>query len=187
MILFKHTSDWADEFKLLKKIYTESLKELVVSVEHVGSTAIPGIMAKPIIDIDIVIGNYEAFPSAAKVLTALGYRHNGDQGILHREAFKRSDEFVPHTGPKKKWINHHLYVCPEFSKELERQIIFRDYLRVNEEAKREYERIKLSITAKSNGDRKRYAIIKEAECRRFVEETLAAAGWGPDKNKGGTP
>jgi len=175
VILHEYRSAWSDEFELLKGVYVESLGDLAIAIEHIGSTSIPGIKAKPIIDIDIVIRDYGVFPNVVEKLASLGYSHNGDQGILHREAFKRKDEFTPYSKPKRKWVNHHLYVCPEFSEELRRHLIFRDYLRADEDAKREYESIKVAIAARSDGDRKKYAAIKETECRDFVERTLAAA------------
>ncbi|MBN1351907.1 GrpB family protein [candidate division KSB1 bacterium] len=177
MILHDYTPTWKEEFERLKAIYLESLGDTIIAIEHIGSTSIPGIKAKPILDVDIVIENYEIFPTVVDRLARLGYTHNGDQGILHREAFKRKDEFTPESSPRRKWMNHHLYVCPEFSEELKRQLIFRDTLRIDERAKRAYEAIKIEIAARADGDRKRYAAIKEAECREFVEKTLAAAGY----------
>ena len=169
-ILHEHTPAWRDEFELLRDIYLKALGELAIAVEHVGSTAIPGIKAKPIIDINIVIAGYNVFPKVVDCLAILGYKYNGDQGIVHREVFKRRDDLVPYTSPSKEWTNHHLYVCPEFSEEHAWPLIFRDYLRSHEDAKREYERVKVEIAARSDGDRKKYAAIKEVECKGI-------AGW----------
>ena len=176
MILREYTPEWETEFRLLRDVYLECLGDSAMAIEHVGSTSIPGIKAKPIIDIDIVIRDYCVFPEIADKLAKLGYFHNGDQGILHREAFQRIDEFTPHSQPQRRWINHHLYVCPQFSEELNRHIIFRDYLRINNIAKKEYELIKVEMAARSDGDRKRYAAIKEAECKAFIDKVIAAAG-----------
>ncbi|MCK4411546.1 GrpB family protein [Candidatus Bipolaricaulota bacterium] len=176
MILHEYTPEWETEFTLLREVYLECLGNSAMAIEHVGSTSIPGIKAKPIIDIDIVIKDYCVFLETAGKLASLGYSHNGDQGILHREAFKRMDEFTPHSQPQRRWINHHLYVCPQFSEELNRHIIFRDYLRINGIAKKEYELIKVEIAARSDGDRKRYAAIKEAECKEFIDKIIATAG-----------
>lgn len=175
MILHEYTSTWAEEFERLKRVYAEALCDLAIAIEHVGSTSIPGIKAKPIIDIDVVIKDYDIFPDVVERLAWLGYTHNGDQGILHREAFKRQDAFTPYTTPKRQWMKHHLYVCPTFSEELQRHLAFRDYLRVNTEARNEYERIKVAITARSDDDPKKYATIKEAEYGEFFERTLSAA------------
>ena len=69
-------------------------------------------MAKPILDIDIVISGHEIFPQVVAALERLGYSHHGDQGIPEREAFKPRDAFTPRSEPPRKWMTHHLYVCP---------------------------------------------------------------------------
>ena len=85
--------------------------------------------AKPILDIDIVMPSYEVFPGIVSGLRGLGYTHNGDQGIAGREAFKEQDREVPYTRPRRTWMAHHLYVCPEDGAELRRHLLFRDALR----------------------------------------------------------
>ena len=175
MILHDYTPTWADEFERLKHVYADALGDLALAIEHVGSTSITGIKAKPIIDIDVVIKDYTIFPDVVERLAQLGYTHNGDQGVLHREAFKYQDGFTPHTTPQRQWMLHHLYVCPAFSEELRRHLLFRDYLRANADARNAYERIKVVIAARSDGDRKVYAAIKEAEYGEFFERTLTEA------------
>lgn len=86
--------------------------------------------SKPCIDIDLVIKDYEVFPLVLDALKTIGYVHEGDLGIRDREAFK-------YTG-KEHLQTHHLYVCPQYSKELRRHITFRDFLRSNPEAVRKY-------------------------------------------------
>lgn len=140
----------------------------ILGIEHVGSTAVPGLMAKPILDIDIIIQDYNAFPAINRDLESLGYYHNGDQGVLHREAFKRNDEKAPYFGSEKNWMLHHLYVCPEFSTELKRHIRFRDVLRSDRKIRDRYEKIKIDIAEKAGNDRRIYADIKEIECKSFI-------------------
>src|ERR1041385_6447753 len=120
MILAPYNPAWPAEFAALREIYTTALGDLVVQVEHVGSTAVPHLQAKPILDIDIVMQDYEVFPRIVEGLEKLGYTHTGDQGIPHREAFKRVDDTVPHTWPRREWMQHHLYVCPIHTAELRR-------------------------------------------------------------------
>lgn len=172
MILTPHNPTWPAEFAALRDVYADALGDLILRVEHVGSTAVPHLQAKPILDIDIVMQDYEVFPKIVDGLGRLGYTHNGDQGILHREAFKPVDSTVPHTWPRREWMQHHLYVCPVHSIELRRHIVFRDALRARADWRREYERIKRGIADRSGGDRKTYAQIKEVECRAFVERIL---------------
>ena len=163
---------WSAEFADLCRVYQAALGPLALRVEHVGSTAVPGLLAKPILDIDIVIAGYETFPQVVAGLDQLGYVHNGDQGIPEREAFKPKNEFAPHVSPPRKWMMHHLYVCPEQSRELQRHVRFRDALRASPSLRQQYEALKVSIASRSGGNRKVYAEIKDEECRKFVEEVV---------------
>jgi GrpB-like predicted nucleotidyltransferase (UPF0157 family) len=95
---------------------------------------VEGLSAKPCIDIDVIIKDYSVFDAVAKKLGTIGYIHEGDLGIQDREAFKYSNK--PHL------MMHHLYVCPQDSKELHRHITFRDFLRHNPEAVRKYSLVK---------------------------------------------
>jgi GrpB-like predicted nucleotidyltransferase (UPF0157 family) len=174
MILESYNPAWPAEFVALRSVYTSSLGKLVSRVEHVGSTAVPNLRAKPILDIDIVMPSYEVFPDIVAHLRKLGYMHNGDQGIKHREAFKPLDNTAPYTLPPRSWMPHHLYVCPADSLELRRHLIFRDALRAHDNLRQEYENRKRDIAFRSGGDRKVYARLKEIECRDFVETVLTA-------------
>ncbi|SRR5579871_2894316 len=177
MILALHNPEWAAEFEALRDVYTSALGKLILRIEHVGSTAVPNLMAKPILDIDIVMPSYEVFPEIIAHLKRLGYSHNGDQGIRDREVFKPLDNTAPFTSQPRKWMTHHLYVCPANSLELRRHLIFRDALRAHDNLRQEYEKRKLDIAERSVGDRKVYAQIKEIACRDFIESVLAA--WSP--------
>ncbi len=171
-ILAPYDPAWPEIFAQLRAVYAAALNGLIVSIEHVGSTAVPGLVAKPILDIDIVIPTREALPEVAARLEKLGYRHNGDQGIPEREVFKRSESTTPHTAPPQVWMAHHLYVCPATSAELRRHVQFRDALRRFPERCVEYERLKRETARAAQGDRKTYARLKETTCREFVEQVL---------------
>ena len=125
---------WEQDFLQIEKELREVLGELALRIEHVGSTAVRGLSAKPVIDIDVVIKDYSQFDNVVSSLKQIGYHHEGDLGIAGREAFK-------YTG-KEHLKKHHLYVCPLDSNELKRHTAFRDYLRSHPEAVREYSRIK---------------------------------------------
>lgn len=125
---------WKTAFEDIKREIEAGLGDLILGIEHVGSTAVEGLSAKPCIDLDVVIGDYAVFPSVVQKLAAIGYIHEGDLGIKDREAFCYRDK--PHL------MKHHLYVCPRDSRELHRHITFRDFLRSNPEAVRNYSRVK---------------------------------------------
>jgi GrpB-like predicted nucleotidyltransferase (UPF0157 family) len=175
MILYPYDPDWKQAFNDLMEVFSSGISIKKIKIHHVGSTSIPELIAKPIIDIDIEIPNYDDFQILCFDLDRLGYTNNGDQGIKDRIAFKQRDDEVPYCVPKRKWINHHLYVCPSFSEELHRHIVFRDYLKANIKARTEYARIKIEVEKESYDDRKIYASIKEIRAKAFVEMILKNA------------
>jgi GrpB-like predicted nucleotidyltransferase (UPF0157 family) len=170
-MLSSHDPSWAAEFAVLKAVLAEALSGLVLDIVHVGSTAVPGLLAKPILDIDVVMQDYSVFPAIVRALQMLGYEHVGDQGIHEREAF-RAQGIAPNMPRAARWMPHHLYVCPAQGRELQRHLRFRDALRGEEGLRREYAAIKESIAARAGGDRRHYAEIKERECREFIERVL---------------
>lgn len=134
VIVLPYDTAWASDFEKIKKEIENALDDLIIRTEHVGSTSVVGMWAKPCIDIDVVIKDYSVFDNVVLRLEKIGYIHEGDLGIKDREAFKYTDK--PHLK------THHLYVCPEYSKELHRHITFRDYLRSHPDAVKKYSKVK---------------------------------------------
>lgn len=134
VIVLPYDAAWKSAFEDIKREIQYALADLIIGIEHVGSTSVEGLSAKPCIDIDIIIQDYTAFDKIVKKLANIGYVHEGNLGIENREAFRYSNK--PHL------MTHHLYVCPQNSKELHRHIAFRDFLRNNPEAARQYGQIK---------------------------------------------
>jgi GrpB-like predicted nucleotidyltransferase (UPF0157 family) len=124
LLLQAYNPQWATDFLALQKLLTAALVDLPVSIEHIGSTAIPGLAAKPIIDIDIVLQEHTALDTIKSRLATIGYRHHGNQGIPGREVFKRDATTAAQEVLDS--IAHHLYVCPANSEELQRHLRFRD-------------------------------------------------------------
>jgi len=136
----------------------------LVSVEHVGSTSVPGLSAKPIIDIDVVIPTRADLLDAIRRLATLGYKHQGDLGITSREAFRS-----PTDAPLQN-----LYVCAEDSPELRRHLAFRDYLRADPNEARRYGQLKQQLAARHVADIDAYVNGKAD----FVKSVLEKAGAG---------
>ena len=134
VVVLPYDEQWKQDFLMIKNELVSALGQLAMRIEHVGSTSIEGLSAKPIIDIDVVIKDDTVLEEVISALGAIGYRHEGDLGIAGREAFKYDG--------KDHLRKHHLYVCPENSPELKRHIAFRDYLRTHPDAVREYSHIK---------------------------------------------
>ena len=125
---------WKTDFQRIEAEIRSAIGDLILGIEHVGSTSVAGMSAKPCIDLDVVIADASRLPAVISGLEAIGYIHEGDLGIKGREAFKYTDK--PHLQ------NHHLYVCPRDSEELHRHLTFRDYLKSHPEAVVAYSRVK---------------------------------------------
>jgi GrpB-like predicted nucleotidyltransferase (UPF0157 family) len=174
MLIHPYNKSWVSDFQTIRLILEGTLQQLPITIEHIGSTAVPGLAAKPIIDIDIIFGNDAGFHEIKNRLETIGYHHNGNQGIVDREVFKRENPFAKHDLLNS--IAHHLYVCPFHSIELRRHLQFRNYLRTHVNARNEYQQLKLQIAADANQDRKLYAALKEERAKLFIENILTKAG-----------
>ena len=163
---------WPLAFAELRRVIAAALGELALRIEHVGSTAVPGLAAKSIIDMDAVIADLSLLPQAISVLHELGYVHQGELGIANRHAFKWTGSDVPRDATGREWQNHHLYVCPEDSPELARHTAFRDYLRQHPLRAEDYAALKRSLAERFPYDIDAYIDGKSA----FIEAALREAG-----------
>ena len=173
MLIQDYDTNWPKAFTQLATVLGEAAGAYLIAIEHIGSTAVPGLAAKPIIDIDLVYPTTGDFAALKAALENSGYYHNGDQGIAGREVFKRRAAATPH--PVLDTIAHHLYACPVGNEELRRHLAFRDQLRLHPKAREEYARLKREIAAEAGEERKAYAEIKEVRAREFIVAVLAQA------------
>lgn len=173
MLIQDYTPNWPQAFTQLATALNEAAGDHLTAVEHVGSTAVPGLAAKPIIDIDMVYPIGGDFNALKTVMETIGYYHNGDQGIPGREVFKRRPEAAHH--PVFDSVAHHLYVCREDNEELRRHLAFRDFLRTHPETLAEYQSLKREIARLAEEERGAYAEIKEVRARGFIRRCLALA------------
>ena len=134
VIVVPYNEGWPGEFERIRSELSLVLGDTALSIEHVGSTSVQGLWAKPIIDVDVVISDNKALVETIEKLEKIGYEYEGNLGIEGREAFRYEN--------KPEFMLHHLYVCLKDSPELKRHITFRDYLRTHPEATEEYSRIK---------------------------------------------
>lgn len=139
--------NWQARFEEVRQYLLGILPGQEARVEHVGSTSVPGLAAKPILDIDIVLQNETDFEEVKALLEANGYCHIGDLGITGREAFKYQD--------KPQLMRHNLYVLTADADELRRHLTFRDWLRSHPQ------------------DREAYAQVKIAAARQFPDDISA--------------
>ena len=164
VIVLPYDRAWRSAFEEIKKEIESAIGDLIIGIEHIGSTSVEGMSAKPCIDIDVIIKDYSVFDAVVSKLEAIGYIHEGDLGIKDREAFKYSNK--PHLQ------THHLYVCPQYSRELYRHITFRDFLRTNPAAVGKYSLVKETAARLYPDDIDQYIEYK-SPC---IEELYALCG-----------
>ena len=129
-----YDAQWKSDFESIRQELEAAIGDLIIGIEHVGSTSVEGLSAKPCIDIDVIIKDDSVFGDVLTGLKDIGYIHEGNLGIEGREAFRYQGKHHLRT--------HHLYVCPMQSKELHRHITFRDFLRRNPAAVKKYSAVK---------------------------------------------
>jgi len=151
IVIVDYSPAWPLEFERLRDRVAAAVGNLAVAIEHVGSTAVPGLAAKPVIDLVIVV-EPEDMQAAIDRLTVIGYVHQGNLGVEGREAFG-----VP-EGERR----HHLYVSPADSEELRAQLAFRNRLRADPELAAEYEALKRGLAWRFRDDRVGYTDAKTA-------------------------
>ena len=166
MLIKEYNPEWVNHFDKIKGKLSQFLIEIDVNIEHVGSTSVPQLAAKPIIDIDIIFYQIADFERIKHNLETNGYYHNGNQGIEGREVFKRN---ASHNDEVLNKISHHLYVCKNDCEVLRRHILSRDYLIQHEIARDFYENLKYQIAEEANQDRKLYANIKQLKANSFID------------------
>ncbi len=169
VVIVPYDPCWPLEFKNLAEVLKNHLGELAIAIEHVGSTSVPGLPAKPIIDLDVVIAGEEKLQEVTEQLKTLDYTPEGEKGIPGRWAFSRKDEKTPNDGSQKTWMDHHLYVCPEGTLELKRHLFLREYLRFHPETARAYGKMKKVFSEEFAQDRMEYTEAKTD----FLQKILA--------------
>ena len=178
MLIKEYTKDWIEDFEKIKQ-KLETVLPPTTKIEHVGSTSVPNLAAKNIIDIDIIYFDNSDFEEIKKALEQLGYFHNGNQGVKDREVFKRRGKKIDKQTNKEDKIldkiTHHLYLCSSTSEELAHHLLFRNYLRKYPNARIEYQNLKYDLAQKANQDKKIYAQIKEKEATHFINSIIEIA------------
>jgi GrpB-like predicted nucleotidyltransferase (UPF0157 family) len=154
---------WPERFERLRREYGEAMAAAgvpVAAIEHVGSTSVPGLAAKPVIDCDIVVAP-EHVTAAARVLTGLGFRPLGELGIPLRWAFKEPERLG----------RTNTYVIVEGSLSLRNHLAVRDTLRADAGLRAQYAAVKRQASAVAT-DIDDYGHRKNA----MIQRILAAAG-----------
>ena len=156
---------WPAVFASLRDRLLGPLDGLVSRFEHVGSTAVPGLAAKDVIDLTAVVPSLSLLPAAIGRLAPLGYSHEGDLGVPGRHAFT-----TPAGAPP-----HHLYLCAFDNPDFADVLAFRDYLRTHPDTARAYAELKYFLASRFRDDRAGYTAAKSAFITRIVATATKVA------------
>jgi GrpB-like predicted nucleotidyltransferase (UPF0157 family) len=160
-----YNPEWPLRFELLKELLRGHLGALILEIHHVGSTAVPDLAAKSVIDLDVILKDLSQLNLAIEQLGQLGYNYMGEMGITGRHAFTAK-------GAVNKFP-HHLYICDPQSDGFKNHICLRDFLRTNETARQAYADLKKQLAESNAYDMDAYVQGKTA----FITGILARAGF----------
>lgn len=161
IVLVEHEPRWLVEAALEGERILAACGGAVLRVEHIGSTSVPGLIAKPVLDLMPLVRRFEDGFACVAPMRAMGYWYAGDYGIPGRHLFVRGS---PRT--------HHVHVLVEGSKESVRHLAVRDVLRQRPEMAARYAALKRELAAKFGDDREGYAMAKSG----FMGEVFGVAG-----------
>ena len=152
---------WTDRFLVEERALRNAVGDMVLGVQHVGSTSIPGMVAKPILDIAVAVSSFEKGKRCVGPIESLGYEYRGEHGVPRRHYFVKG---VPRT--------HHVHMVEVESFDWRKMIAFRDVLRDQLDVADEYARLKRRLASEFPNDRQSYQDGKA----NFIENVLSAAG-----------
>ena len=135
-----HQPNWREAFRMESKGIPDALGENFVAIHHIGSTAIPGIYAKPIIDILVEVKDIDTVDSQNLAMESLGYQAMGEYGISGRRYFPKDNQAGIRT--------HHLHIFQVGSAQVKRHLAFRDYLIAHPEDAGKYSNLKQELASK---------------------------------------
>jgi GrpB-like predicted nucleotidyltransferase (UPF0157 family) len=173
VVLVDYDPQWALEFVALAEVLGRYLEQLPVQLEHVGSTSVPSLIAKPILDIDIVLPGENLLPVVTARLESAGYIPEGDLGVPGRYSFKRSGVDVPRTPTRALWPRHHLYAGAVDVPGISHHLIFRDALRRDRQLAAQYGELKQMLAARYPEDVDAYCEAKTEFIRNAVSGALS--------------
>ncbi|MCG3197606.1 MAG: GrpB family protein [Candidatus Omnitrophica bacterium] len=163
VIVAPHDPAWACEFETEAQLIRDAVGDLVLRLHHIGSTAIPGISAKPIIDILMEVRDIDELDSRSSSMQCLGYEAKGEFGIPGRRYFRKDSASGERT--------HQVHAFAAHSPEIERHLAFRDYMITHPEAAQRYSELKQLLAREHSSDIQAYMDGKDA----FIKEQEAKA------------
>lgn len=155
--LYPYNSEWKRVFTEEKIRIQAIIGKYILDIQHIGSTAIPGLISKPIIDIAVAVSNFEEAKICIDPLNKLEYEYKGEFGIPRRHFFVKGDPRL-----------FHLHMLEIASMQWKNHILFRDYLREHPDKSKLYADLKLQLALQYSNDREAYSDAKAP----FIQEVL---------------
>ena len=165
IVVVDHDPAWAVSFAQLRDRMWVAIEPHAVRVDHIGSTAVRGLAAKPIIDMDIVVTDESKVRPVIQALRPLGYQWRGDLGVEGRQALRYLADDLP---------EHHLYVVVDGNRAHQDHVLLRDLLREDAEARERYGSLKRQNVELAAGDMDRYIALKDELVRELLTRARAA-------------
>lgn len=156
--LVPHRHAWKKLFAEEKDRLEEVIGHQVVDIQHIGSTSIPGMVAKAILDIGIGVVDFEVSKVCIDPIEKLGYQYRGEHGIPRRHYFVKGN---PRT--------HHLHMLEVNSRDWKAHLLFRSYLTSHPDIVQEYVKLKIDLAERYRTDREAYQEGKDAFIERILE------------------
>jgi GrpB-like predicted nucleotidyltransferase (UPF0157 family) len=163
--LAPYNPDWPAKYELEAQRLIPVFGEQLISIQHIGSTAIPGIKAKPVIDIMIVVQDLELVEEFNPEMIGLGYTPRGEAGIPGRRFFRKDTQEIR---------SHHVHVYARGHEAIQTQLNFRDFLRAHPEDAQAYSRLKEALAAAYPFDPGMYT---ESKTEFILEINQRAVDW----------
>lgn len=165
--LADYDPQWPTLYEEEKASILDLIGDFIFNIQHIGSTAVPGLGAKPIIDIMVAIRRLALIEKCIQPLQTIGYEYRGEYGIPGRHFFRKPPgDLVART--------HHLHLVERESDFWERHILFRDFLRVHSEETQRYYQLKRELAAKFASDRDAYTEAKTSFIESVVQKARAS-------------
>ncbi len=159
--LCPYTSLWKNRYRAESRRLKRYVAPSKYLIEHIGSTAIPGLDAKPIIDMAMQIPSLKRLPSWIKKLERADYTYKGEYGLSGRHFFVRG---AP--------VTHHLHLVQETSNHWQHWILFRDYLRKHPAEAAKYNALKNALACKFSNNRDAYTKAKTPLVKQLLQKAL---------------
>lgn len=162
IIVTEYNPQWPGMFEVEANQFQEVFGEELIAVNHIGSTSVPGLKAKPIIDIMPVVRDIEVVDKFNDKMIGLGYEPMGEFGILGRRFFRKGEDVR----------THHIHIFQLNSRDIERHLAFRDFLRQHVDDAKKYGELKEMLADRFPNDIEAYMDGKNELVKNLEQKAI---------------